>query len=78
MMTWATPAAPAYVGRHREPGRRVAPLARQLTAVQVECEALYTVLTHIGDGRTVDEAWALGEIEALDLRVARQLAGATS
>ena len=61
-----------YVGRHRmpSPARPVAPLAVPLSPVQVECEGLFVVLRHLADGRTPDDAWALGEIDACDLLTA--------
>ena len=64
-----------HVGRHRPPkptapARPVAPLAVPLSPVQVECEGLFVVLRHLADGRTPDDAWALGEIDACDLLTA--------
>lgn len=61
-----------YVGRHRAPqppapARPVAPLAVPLSPVEVECEGLFVVLRHLEDGRTVDDAWELGAIDAGDL-----------
>jgi hypothetical protein len=64
-----------YVGRHRAPqppapARPVAPLAVPLCDVEVECEGLFVVLRHLGDGRTTDDAWKLGTIDAGDLLTA--------
>lgn len=65
-----------HVGRHRPPtaARPVAPLARPLGPVEVECEALFTVLRHLEDGRSIADSWALGEIDAADLRTAARAA----
>lgn len=69
-----------YVGAHRapQPARPVAPLARPACDVEITSVGLFAVLTHLADGRTVDDAWALGEIDAHDMRLARDLAGATA
>lgn len=64
-----------YIGRHRapKPARPVAPLARPIGDVEIASVGLFAVLTHLADGRTVDDAWALGEIDALDMRQQRAL-----
>lgn len=48
--TWGAPVAaePAYIGRHREPGRRVAPLARPLDDWSLYFEHLEIALRHMG------------------------------
>lgn len=73
-MAWKP--GPAYVGRHRapRPARPVAPLAVTLAPVQVQCEAVFVALRHIGDDRTIDDSWALAEIDAHDLRTATAVA----
>jgi len=70
---------PAYVGRHRAPKptrRPVAPLApkRPLGFVELECVALFTVLRHLADGLSVDDAWARGRMDALDILHAQEVA----
>lgn len=63
--------------RRRTPRPRpVAPLApaRPLGPVEVEIEALFIVLRHMGDGRSTDDAWALGEIDAADMLTAQACA----
>ena len=69
----------SHVGRHRPPkptapARPVAPLAVMLCPVQIECEGLFVVLRHLADGRTPDDSWALGEIDADDLLTAARAA----
>ena len=70
----------AYVGAHRapQPGRPVAPLARPACDIEIATVGLFAVLTHLTDGRTTDDAWTLGEIDAHDMRLARELAGVTA
>ena len=67
-----------HIGRHRMPSppRPAAPLAPAvpLDVVALECEALFTVLRHLGDGRSVDDSWALGRIDALDILTAQAVA----
>lgn len=63
-----------HVGRHRPPDRPrpVAPLATPLDDVEIEVESLFAVLRHLFDGRTADDSWDLGLIEASDMRTARR------
>lgn len=42
-----------------------------MTDVEIEVESLFSVLRHLEDGRSVDDAWALGEIDATDMLAAR-------
>lgn len=68
-----------HVGRHRmpqptRPARPVAPLAAPISVVQAECEGLFVVLRHLGDGRTPEDAWELGAIDAGDLLTASAVA----
>lgn len=62
-----------HIGRHRmpRPARPVAPLAPTVTKVEAASEGLFTALRHLEDGRTVDDAWALAEIDTADILTAQ-------
>ncbi|NUP32905.1 MAG: hypothetical protein HOV66_07850 [Streptomycetaceae bacterium] len=61
-----------YRGRHRAQRRvsRAVP-RRPLTDQQIDGQALFTVIRHLEDGRTVDDAWDLGIEEARALKLDR-------
>lgn len=58
-------ADPRRVGRHRATESRTMP--RRLHPDVLTAEGLFVVLRHLADGRTEEDAWALAEIDVLDM-----------
>ena len=73
MIAWTQPVAPTYRGKHRAPRgtRRPRVAHSELQVLTASCTAL---LRHHADGRTADDAKALARIEAVDMRLAMEVA----